>query len=67
MLARCLRAWRSCEVALPEGERALSLLACGAGSAGVACIDAAKTVGARNNTNTLTKRFIGKLPGLTPT
>jgi hypothetical protein len=43
-------------------ERRLSLLACEVGSAGTVCRGAAKTVGAKTNTKTLTIRFISTLP-----
>ena len=66
MTARCLRTWRSCELALPEVERALSLLACGTGPADAVCMGAAKTAGARTSTKTVTMCFIAGLQRVIP-
>ena len=66
MPSRCFRAGRACEVALPPVERALSLLACGTASAGVACFGAAKTAGAMYSTNKHILCFIGRLLGAVP-
>jgi hypothetical protein len=51
-------------VALLEGERALSLLACEAGSAAVVCLGAAKTARAKTNIKTIS--FIARLHALIP-
>jgi hypothetical protein len=50
-------------VARLEEERGLSVLACGAGSAGAVCLGAAKTAGVTANIKILAICFIEKLPG----
>jgi hypothetical protein len=50
-------------VARLEDERELSLLACGAGSAGAVCLGDAKIDGAKANTKILAISFMEKLQG----